>query len=463
MRLDPGAAGISGGPRLLGYLSSLRIVPSRRLLATLALAAAFGGGFLAGRGGRREAPPAATPPGPAAAASPPPAAAAAPEVGLWAKARHAPAGELGALPYLAGYEPAPAATGVRRHVPERAFPGLNLYVSGHGPEAVLMDMGGRVRHRWRQPLRRAFPRLGADARQRKLDFFQHAELFPNGDLLAIFDGLGLVKLDRDSRLLWSYRGGIHHDLDLAGDGAIYALERIGGRVAEVSTEHAVLEDYIAVLEPDGRLRRRVSILRALLDSPYAPLVRDAPDEPDMMHTNTLVLLDGRHAARLPAFRAGNVLVSIPKMDAVVVLDPEAGRAVWALKGMWRRQHEPSLLPNGNLLVFDNLGAGNASRVLEIDPLTQRIAWSYGGRPEDGFFTRNLGSCQRLPNGNTLIVESKNGRAFEVTAGGETVWEWISPQRAGERGELVAALFDMERLPADHPFQGARGAAGFEDE
>ena len=243
-------------------------------------------------------------------------------------------------------------------------------------------------------------------------------------------------------------GGIHHDLDLGPEGEIYALERIGGQVPEVSREHAVLEDYVAILSPDGRLRRRVSILRALLDSPYAPLVRDAPDEPDMMHTNTLELLDGRHAARLPAFRAGNVLVSIPKMDAVAVLDLDAGRAVWALKGMWRRQHQPSLLPNGHLLVFDNLGAGNASRVLEIDPLTQRVAWSYGGRPEDGFFTRNLGSCHRLPNGNTLIVESKNGRAFEVTAEGETVWEWVSPERAGERGELVAALFDMERLPAE---------------
>jgi hypothetical protein len=222
-------------------------------------------------------------------------------------------------------------------------------------------------------------------------------------------------------------------------------------VAEVSREHPVLEDYVSVLSPEGRLLRRTSILRALLASPYAPIVRDAPDEPDMMHTNTLVILDGRHAGRLPAFRAGNVLVSIPKMDAVVVLDLEAGRAVWALKGLWRRQHEPSLLPNGNLLVFDNLGAGNASRVLEIDPLTQRVAWAYGGRLEDGFFTRNLGACHRLPNGNTLIVESKNGRAFEVTPDGETVWEWVSPERAGDRGELVAALFDMVRLPPDSPF------------
>ena len=55
--------------------------------------------------------------------------------------------------------------------------------------------------------------------------------------------------------------------------------------------------------------------------------------------------------------------------------------------------------------------------------------------------------------DSSALEEPEG-AFEVTPDGETVWEWVSPERAGERGELVAALFDMERLPADHPFQGS---------
>ena len=34
--------------------------------------------------------------------------------------------------------------------------------------------------------------------------------------------------------------------------------------------------------------------------------------------------------------------------------------------------------------------------------------------------------QRLPNGNTLICEGDFGRLFEVTAGGELVWEYVNP-------------------------------------
>jgi hypothetical protein len=37
-------------------------------------------------------------------------------------------------------------------------------------------------------------------------------------------------------------------------------------------------------------------------------------------------------------------------------------------------------------------------------------------------------ADRLPNGNTLIVESDAGRAFEVTAEGEIVWEFLNPDR-----------------------------------
>jgi len=38
----------------------------------------------------------------------------------------------------------------------------------------------------------------------------------------------------------------------------------------------------------------------------------------------------------------------------------------------------------------------------------------------------MGNAQRLPNGNTLIDESSFGRFFEVTNGGEIVWEYVNP-------------------------------------
>jgi hypothetical protein len=56
----------------------------------------------------------------------------------------------------------------------------------------------------------------------------------------------------------------------------------------------------------------------------------------------------------------------------------------------------------------------------------------------------------LPNGNTLIVETENGRGFEVTRAGEIVWEFISPKRhKNKKGkELIFSLFEMTRINRD---------------
>ena len=59
--------------------------------------------------------------------------------------------QLAAIGYLEGTQAAHAREGVTRYDPERSAGGLNLYVSAHAPEALLMDMEGREVHRWVRP------------------------------------------------------------------------------------------------------------------------------------------------------------------------------------------------------------------------------------------------------------------------------------------------------------------------
>ena len=389
--------------------------------------------------------------------------AAGPTQGKWSVARagvpaaraNEAAADVQALPYLQGYKPAEDRAVITEHDPAAAFQGLNFYVSGHAAEAVLMDMEGQILHRWRHPLRRVWPDLAKDPEMAKLEYFRRAYVYPNGDLLAIFEGLGLVKLDARSRVLWTHRGGIHHDIFVTEDGLIYVLDREGKIIPRINPEKGVLEDFVTVLSPAGRLRRKLSILECFERSPYANLVETMPRRRgDIFHTNTIEVLDGRFADRHPAFRKGNLLISVFVLNTVAILDPDRQTVVWARTGGWRHQHQPTFLDNGNLLVFDNLGAGpDRSRVIEMEPLTGRIVWQYGGTPAVDLFTKTLGSSQRLPNGNTLITESQNGRALEVTADGRIVWEFYNPHRAGEQNELVAALFELVRLPPDFPFRG----------
>lgn len=382
-----------------------------------------------------------------------------PTQGKWRTARAAASGseipsDVKALPYLQGYKEARDLPLVVEHDPGSTYRGLNLYTSGHAAEAVLMDMSGQILHRWRYPLRRLWKGLRKDPEAAKVDYWRRVYLYPNGDLLGIYEGNGLVKLNARSRVLWSLRGNIHHDLEVMADGTIYVLDREGKIIPRINPKEGVLEDFVTVLSPDGKVLRRLSILECFERSPYVSLLQGMQRKGDIFHTNTLEVLDGRFADRHPAFRKGNLLVSLWGIHVLGIIDPDKKTVVWARTGGWRRQHQPTFLDDGRMLLFDNLGAArDRSRVIVLDPLTGETLWQYGGTRDVDFFSKTLGTAQRLPNGNTLISESENGRALEVTRDGRTVWEFNNPHRAGEHKELVAVLFEMLRLPPDFPFRG----------
>lgn len=368
------------------------------------------------------------------------------------------ASRLECLGYLGGYRSASEPGGVSLHDPERAWSGLNLYTSGHAPVAFLVDMHGEPLHRWEIAYRDAFPGAPADVLARAgTRYLRRAHLFGNGDLLAVFDYFGLVKIDRGSRLLFARAIPAHHDV-FATDDRIYALAEEIHEVSRIRPGRRVREDEIRILDAEGNELRRVSLLRALERSRWAHLLARIPAHDDLFHTNTIRILDGSLAERSAAFRRGNALVAIRNLDLVAVVDLEREEIAWATQGLWHLPHEPILLPSGRLLLFDNLGLRTRSRALEVDPETGGVVWSWTG-PGAGFLSEGMGAVQRLPNGNTIVTDSFGGRAFEVDTAGRVVWRFDNPARTGERGELVAVIPELQRLdPAPHAaWLGARAA------
>lgn len=351
---------------------------------------------------------------------------------------------LRGMAYLAGTEPAPEAVGVTVHVPDRVQPGLNLLADAHAPVAVLVDMEGRELHRWSHEFFAAFPDSSVPQGSEGVQYWRRVALRPDGSLLALYEGAGLVHVDRDSRLLWGFDEAAHHDLALDGD-RLYLLTREVRPGDAASGGRAVTEDWLVIAELGGAVERRISIETAIRESDYRGLLDLTAGHGDLLHTNTVELLDGRFAERLPVFRRGNVLLSFPTINTLAVLDVEREVIVWALAGLTRYQHDPTVLPSGDLLVLDNWGdAGGYSRLIEVDPLTAAIGWRYEGSRFD-FYTKCCGLSQRLANGNTLVTETDRGRAFEVTADKQIVWEYLTPHRVGGEGQLVARLFDAQRI------------------
>ena len=216
--------------------------------------------------------------------------------------------ELEAIGYVDGSELPTTEQVVTIHDRERAWPGLNFYTSGHGGEAILLDMEGRVLHRWHSDFRALWPNREYPPRK---DYWRRAVLMPDGHVIAIYAGRGILKLDRHSNVVWKSAVQAHHDIDVQPNGDIYLLTRRAHIIPRIHPSEPVMEDFVLVLGPDGRKRRRVSVLEALERSEFMGFwpSEEAARVGDVFHTNSIEVLDGRFAERAPWLRAGNVLTS----------------------------------------------------------------------------------------------------------------------------------------------------------
>lgn len=354
---------------------------------------------------------------------------------------------------------------VLMHNPQKAFAGYTLTARYNDSSASLINMQGNLIHQWKVPFRSAWPspKHVLLPRPDKRIYWRNAYLYPNGDMLVIYEspgdtpyGYGMIKIDKDSQLMWGYAANAHHDVDVDSSGRIYALTQ------EISLEKItgakdyptpLIEDFVAVLSPEGKEIKKVSIPRALGQSPFRKMLSNATigKKRDLTHTNSVYVLPSGINYNLPVFKPGQVLLSCRTINALLVLDLETESVVWAVTGPWRGQHSATFLANGNILLFDNVGSQKGSRLLEYNPSTGTIDWSYDGGEQNRFYTRGRGMQQLLANGNILITSSNENRVFEITRDGEIVWEYAStkesgPIRKGKQFTAITKRYAMEALP-----------------
>ena len=356
--------------------------------------------------------------------------------------------QLESLGYLSGYTLDEGKPVIEKYDSAAAFNSMNVMLSGHEPEAFLMDMNGNLVHKWACPISKAFTNLKPDNDGK----WRRVELLPNGDLLAIFEGHGMVKVDKDSNILWVIHDKCHHDLDFDDEGNIYTLTRESVSMAEINDHQPITGDFISVYSGNGEFIRKVPILDAFLNSSFASLLACMPTSGDVLHTNSIQVLDGSLRNLSSHYEKGNVLISMRHTNAIAILDMTTQKIVWTMTGQWMQQHDAKLLINGNILLFDNKGCQSRSKVIEFDPMTQEIAWVYRNSPNNPLYSSTSGCCQRLPNGNTLISESNAGTAIELTRDLKKVWIFNNPIRTGKNNEMIAVLYSMHRLPVDFPLE-----------
>ena len=362
-----------------------------------------------------------------------------------------------------------------------AVEGLTFYLSADRQGAKLIDMAGETVHEWQMRFRDVWadPRHVDEPVAADKIRWRYAHLYPNGDVLAVFEargavphGYGLAKINADSEVIWKLGRRIHHQVEVTDEGTIYAVEQIYRDLErspipnqpqiKAKEGSEILEDVIVEVGPNGWEGDRIRVLDAIIESPFRDILETFPSRShrelynerawDPAHVNDVEVANAAVAETVPAVDAGDLLVSIRPLQAIVAIDPATHRAVWASRGIWTRQHDPDVLENGHLMVFDNLGQagpGGQSRILEINPRTNGVPWDYAGTAQAPFYSFTEGSQQRLENGNVLITEAQRGRLVEVSRQGGIVWQYNNPavdERDGVR--KVAQVQAAKRYRAE---------------
>ena len=365
---------------------------------------------------------------------------------------------LQSLPYLqwAPAEETLDKFSVTKNDPNLTCKGLNLYSPDPMQYAYLFDMNGKILHTWTFDEERPWPG----------DSYAYVELLENSDLLVIFAQYQLTRLTWDSRVRWACPLRTHHDFYVTEDGQIHVMAKKDSIVFFSGIPVPLLEEFIYKISDKGKVINRISLSKAVKKYiPRKTLVKiylsmlNPKNIRKMLRRKTAgkgplwfgELFDITHANSIELIqkdikglcKKGDILLSIRNIDLIGIMDQEKHEFVWTWgPGIIDEQHQPTLLENGNILLFDNGYNRGYSRIIELDPKSQQIVWQYTANPKESFFSPRRGSNQRLPNRNTLITESDRGRIFEVTNEGKVVWEFYNPNldiKTKQRGTIYRAI------------------------
>ena len=254
---------------------------------------------------------------------------------------------------------------------------------------------------------------------------QFYEVTPAGEIVRTYSTNSNYYTD-PHELLLNYAGGMVSRVNLLGyDLRNMDLTSIGGRPNQPVAGHVLLRQ-----SPSGAVEFQWTAWDhfTLEDWIFVPPgIRQMPS------------IDFDHPNSVDTDAQGNYVVSFASLGLIAKIDGRTGDVLWRLGG--RRndftfvgdplsgfgiQHDARLLPNGNIIFFDN-GTGHIpqeSRAVEyrldLANRTATLVWEYRHKP--AIFAPFAGSVQRLSNGNTVVSFGAKPNVVEVAPNGEVTWE-----------------------------------------
>jgi hypothetical protein len=388
--------------------------------------------------------------------------------------RHAEEGARETLAILTGelpwhYRQTDRTETVVVHRPNAFSEGLTL-VSGltkdRDIDVKVLTRDGETLHRWRidwfdgfWPAPHHIPAEDLP-RRRPATFIHGIALLNNGDVVFNVDLLGMARVGLCGNVVWRLPYQTHHALHVDETRHMWVAgqKRIKERSPDLPGYQPPFVAFTVLkVTPDGDIVREISIFDVLIKNKLPGLLYMAPKDTwseawsvevsgDTLHLNDVEVFPSH--LQPGVFEAGDVMVSLRNINAIMVFNPDTLRIKYLSIGEVVHQHDPDFVDGDRISVLDNHNVGPESqgpqsRIVVLSATHAEMQVIYSGSAEQPFYTAIMGKHQGLPNGNMLITESLKGRAFEIDPEGRLVWEYFN---VVDKGRL-ALLSEAHRLPS----------------
>ena len=278
---------------------------------------------------------------------------------------------------------------------------------------------------------------------------------PSADGSVVFntEDRALVKIDKNSKILWSLDGIFHHSQEFDADGNIWASSVMGKKSGLLSR---FFDDYrddaLAEVSPEGKLLFQKSVTDILLENGYRGLLFGiGPMERAPMNLNDIQPA----LSTTEYWQKGDLMVSIRNKSTVFLYRPSTNKILWLQTGPWLNQHDVNFIGDSRISIFGNNIIRNKNydfidghnEVYIFDFKTNELKTPYTGFLKNAKVkTMTGGRSEVLPNGDIFIEETDFGRMLR---GNTTTILWQYVERVDERS---AAILGWSRIMSPVEFE-----------
>ncbi|MCA9401187.1 MAG: hypothetical protein KC713_06145, partial [Candidatus Omnitrophica bacterium] len=330
----------------------------------------------------------------------------------------------------------------------------------------LMDKStGKVWHTWSPTYEDIYhdpsvPFANDDAQSVINMRFTHPYLFEDGSLAFIAIGGRVVRVDKESKVMWQTKHHFHHAINVDHDGNLWVPAKIRPSpyklhpiVSPLSEDYEdqksdFEEESLVQMSPGGEILKEISVLDILLDNGLKSHIVSKwtskfSDDPTHLNDIQPVLKDTLFAKK------GDLFLSMRSNNLVLLYRPSTHKVLWHQAGPWIAQHDVTIDNDEEITVLSNdlpldpFDKHMQSAVMTYNFKTKTVKEKYR-KPimESQFYAWSQGLQTVLPNGNVLLEETVRSRILELSFEG-VEWEYINRFDQDHLGNLGWSRFLMK--------------------